>query len=48
MRYLVENLPPIHGDPFDRVLVAQAKYEGMKLLTHDHLLPPYGDFVVAV
>ena len=44
----VETLPPIHSDPFDRILVAQAKIDGMTLLTHDHLLPPYGDFVKMV
>ena len=44
----VENLPPIHADPFDRMLVAQARTEDMKLLTHDHVIPQYGDFVVRV
>ena len=28
-----ESLPPIHKDPFDRVLVAQATVEGVTLLT---------------
>lgn len=45
---LVEHLPPLHADPFDRMLVAQAQTEGMKLLTHDHVIPQYGDFVVRV
>ena len=45
---LVEHLPPLHADPFDRMLVAQAQTEGMKLLTHDHVIPQYGDFVVHV
>lgn len=31
----VESLPPIHKDPFDRLLVAQATVEGMTLLTAD-------------
>ncbi|OUM00638.1 type II toxin-antitoxin system VapC family toxin [Variovorax sp. JS1663] len=31
----VESLPPIHKDPFDRLLVAQATAEGMTLLTAD-------------
>ncbi|MCL1962270.1 MAG: type II toxin-antitoxin system VapC family toxin [Desulfovibrionaceae bacterium] len=31
----VESLPPIHKDPFDRLLVAQAAIEGMTLLTTD-------------
>ena len=41
----VEGLPPIHSDPFDRMLVAQAQVEGMRIATHDHVLPDYGDFV---
>ena len=44
----VEILPPIHADPFDRILVAQAQTEGMNLLTHDRIIPDYGDFVVKV
>ena len=44
----VENLPAIHADPFDRMLVAQARLEGMKLLTHDGIIPAYGDFVIEV
>ena len=31
----VDLLPPIHGDPFDRLLVAQAQIEAMTLLTAD-------------
>ena len=31
----VAGLPPIHKDPFDRILIAQAKTEGMTLLTSD-------------
>jgi len=31
----IENLPPIHKDPFDRILVAQASVEGITLLTAD-------------
>lgn len=31
----VKNLPLIHHDPFDRLLVAQSKVEDMKLLTRD-------------
>ena len=44
----VEQLPRIHLDPFDRMLVAQAQLEGMQLLTHDHVLSPYGPFVLQV
>lgn len=31
----VDTLPPLHKDPFDRLLVAQAQVEGLLLLTHD-------------
>jgi PIN domain nuclease of toxin-antitoxin system len=34
-------LPPHHRDPFDRMLVAQAKAEGLTLVTHDRLMKPY-------
>ena len=36
-----ESLPPIHKDPFDRVLVAQATVEGVTLLTIDSLVSQY-------
>ena len=32
---------PSHHDPFDRMLIAQAKAENMSFLTHDSLLPYY-------
>jgi PIN domain nuclease of toxin-antitoxin system len=35
------GLPRLHGDPFDRMLVAQAQAEGLTLVTHDRLLEPY-------
>ncbi len=35
-------LPPHHGDPFDRMLVAQALVEGLTLVTHDRVLESYG------
>jgi PIN domain nuclease of toxin-antitoxin system len=37
-----------HNDPFDRMLVAQAKEEGLLILSHDGKLPPYGAFVIHV
>jgi PIN domain nuclease of toxin-antitoxin system len=37
----IESLPPIHKDPFDRVLVAQATIEGITLLTTDSLVAQY-------
>ena len=39
------TLPWHHRDPFDRMLVAQAKRERLTLLTADEALPVYGDFV---
>ena len=39
------RLPMHHTDPFDRLLVAQAKAEGMVLLTSDKTLSAYGDCV---
>lgn len=38
----MEDAPP-HHDPFDRMLIAQAKVENMSFLTHDSLLPFYGE-----
>ncbi len=35
------HLPPIHKDPFDRVLVAQAESEGALLLTSDEVVARY-------
>ena len=37
----VESLPPIHKDPFDRILVAQAPVEGITLLTADSVVARY-------
>lgn len=37
----VADLPPLHRDPFDRILVAQAKYEGLLLLTADEQVAAY-------
>lgn len=31
----VQSLPAIHRDPFDRMLIAQAKHEGFKLVSRD-------------
>ncbi len=36
-----ETLPPLHKDPFDRILVAQATVEGITLLTVDSLVAKY-------
>jgi len=34
-------LPPHHGDPFDRMIVAQAHVERLTLVTHDENFRPY-------
>ncbi len=44
----VLTLPPIHRDPFDRLLVAQALTEPMRLLTNDAVLGGYGEIVTVV
>jgi PIN domain nuclease of toxin-antitoxin system len=37
----IDTLPPIHKDPFDRVLIAQALVEGITLLTTDGVVASY-------
>jgi PIN domain nuclease of toxin-antitoxin system len=37
----IANLPPIHRDPFDRLLVAQSAVEGILLLTSDPIVSRY-------
>lgn len=44
----VNDLPPLHKDPFDRILVAQARVEGFLLLTADKLVAKYGEGVKKV
>jgi PIN domain nuclease of toxin-antitoxin system len=44
----VSRLPAVHADPFDRMLVAQAKTEPLLLLTNDAILAGYGDCVELV
>jgi PIN domain nuclease of toxin-antitoxin system len=44
----IEALPKHHQDPFDRLLVAQALVEPMRLLTHDQAIARYSDTVVLV
>lgn len=39
---IAAGLPPHHRDPFDRMLIAQAKTEGLTLVTHDRQLEAYG------
>ena len=42
----VEILPALHGDPFDRLLVAQALMEPLRLITHDAKVAAYSDTVI--
>lgn len=39
--FALEALPPLHKDPFDRILIAQATNEGMLLLTADETVAQY-------
>ena len=45
---LVEELPPHHADPFDRILIAQALDEPLRLVTHDPTVARYSDTVILV
>jgi PIN domain nuclease of toxin-antitoxin system len=44
----VADLPPLHRDPFDRLLIAQATTEPMRFVTADASLRAYGDIVTVV
>jgi PIN domain nuclease of toxin-antitoxin system len=44
----MDQLPMIHRDPFDRLLVAQALSEPLRLLTHDKQIAQYGDSIILV
>src|SRR5450631_78318 len=44
----VDTLPLLHKDPFDRILIAQARSEAMLLLTVDSAVIQYGEGVLAV
>lgn len=46
--YMLENIhraedAPKHKDPFDRIMLAQAKAEDMSFVTHDSLMPYYNE-----
>lgn len=36
------RLPPVHRDPFDRMLIAQAQAEGLEIVSHDSVFSRYG------
>jgi PIN domain nuclease of toxin-antitoxin system len=44
----LDMLPQLHKDPFDRILIAQARVEGMKLVTVDTLVAQYRDGIMQV
>ncbi|MGA2570683.1 MAG: type II toxin-antitoxin system VapC family toxin [Terracidiphilus sp.] len=44
----VAKLPLYHRDPFDRLIVAQAKTDMLRLVTNDAQLTPYSDLVVLI
>lgn len=44
----VEALPLHHQDPFDRILVAQALVEPMRLITHDATVALYSDTIIKI
>lgn len=44
----VEELAALHNDPFDRMLVAQALVEPMRLMTHDPQVARYSDSFIKI
>ena len=44
----VGSLPDLHKDPFDRMIVAQALAEPLRLITHDRVLGGYSDAILVV
>lgn len=44
----VYELPDLHRDPFDRILIAQAMGEPLQFLTADKMLEPYTDLVKVI
>jgi PIN domain nuclease of toxin-antitoxin system len=45
---MVRGLPEVHRDPFDRLLIAQALCEPLRLLTADDILANYSELVHVV
>jgi PIN domain nuclease of toxin-antitoxin system len=44
----LEGLPPLHRDPFDRILVAQAMSTPLRLVTRDQAVAAYSDTIIVV
>lgn len=42
------NQDSAHNDPFDRIMLAQAKADGLKFVTHDSKIPFYKEDCVMV
>lgn len=42
----LEELPPLHADPFDRMLISQAVSEPLRLISHDAKVAAYGSMVL--
>lgn len=40
--WIAGNLPALHADPFDRMLIAQARGEGLTIVTRDSQFAAYG------
>jgi len=45
---LVATLPPLHKDPFDRILIAQAASEGIPFMTSDITLSQYPGSIIYI
>lgn len=45
--HAVGNLPPHHRDPFDRMLIVQAKVEALTIVTHDSVFQQYRIPIIA-
>lgn len=46
--HTLRKIPASHGDPFDRMLIAQAKAENMTLITRDKKLTIYPTKILAI
>lgn len=44
---VMDELPRLHGDPFDRIMLAQALTEPMRLITHDKQLGAHSDTIIS-
>lgn len=44
----ISDLPAIHADPFDRMMIAQAHCENLHFMTHDRALTGYSSDIILV